>query len=137
LNVLADWPVFRGNTLQTGVATSELPDKLEILWRFDTKDAFEGTAAIAGDAVFVGGEDGHVYALNLADGKPRWKYKAGAGIKIGAAVNGGLVYVGDEDGKLHCLDAKSGDKRWIFDTDSEITSAPNFDGDRVLCGCGA
>src|SRR5579862_1696133 len=43
----ADWPVFRGNALQTGVASSELPEKLEILWKFEAGE-FEGTAAIAG-----------------------------------------------------------------------------------------
>jgi len=131
----ADWPVFRGNALQTGVATSDLPDQLTILWKFAAK-AFEGTATIADGIVYVGCEDEFVYALNLADGKEKWKYKAGAPIKIGTAVNGAAVYAGDEDGKLHCLDAKSGQKLWIFDTKAEITSAPNFDGNKMLFGAG-
>jgi outer membrane protein assembly factor BamB len=131
----ADWPVFRGNSFQTGVATSELPDPLTILWKFEAGD-FEGTAAIADGVVYVGSQNGFVYAIGLADGKEKWKYKAGAPIKIGMAINSDTVYAGDEDGKLHCLDAKSGQKRWIFDTDAEITSAPNFDGNRMLFGCG-
>jgi outer membrane protein assembly factor BamB len=132
----ADWLVYRGNAQQTGVATSTLPDKLEILWKFETKNAIEGTAAIADGVVFFGGQDEHVYAVNLSTGKEKWKFKAGAPIKVGAAVSGGLVYVGDEDGKFHCLDAKTGAKRWMFDTDSEITSAASFDGPRVLFGAG-
>src|SRR5207249_5105947 len=99
-------------------------------------NAFEGTAAIAGGVVYVGCQDEFVYALSLDDGKPKWKYKAGAPIKIGMAVNGDAVYAGDEDGKLHCLDANSGQKRWVFDTEAEITSAPNFDGNRLLFGGG-
>jgi outer membrane protein assembly factor BamB len=131
----ADWPVFRGNALQTGVASSELPDQLEVLWKFEAK-AFEGTAAIVGNLVFVGCQDEFLYALNLRDGKPKWKYKASAPIKVGAAFNGGAVYVGDEDGKFHCVDAQSGEKRWIFDTDADITSAASFDGNKVLFGSG-
>jgi outer membrane protein assembly factor BamB len=136
VNLCADWPVFRGNPQQTGVATSGLPDKLEILWRFDTPSAIEGTAAIADGVVFFGGQDEHVYAVGLADGKRKWKYKAAAPMKVGAACSDGLVYVGDEDGKFHCIDAKTGEKRWLFDTDSEITSAASFDGQRVLFGAG-
>jgi outer membrane protein assembly factor BamB len=144
MQVGADWPVFRGNPRQTGVATTPLPDNLAVLWKFEVKkpengsgdNAFEGTAAIADGVVFVGCQDEHVYAVNLADGKLKWKYKASAPIKVGAAWNGGLVYIGDEDGKFHCIDAATGAKRWIFDTDAEITSAANFDGDRVLFGAG-
>jgi outer membrane protein assembly factor BamB len=166
----ADWPVFRGNALQTGVAISELPDQLAVLWTFKAK-SFEGTAAIGNGVVFVGCQDEFVYAVNLADGTLKWKYKTsfpavpqlsastvglmgsplgsaplltaatffpriGAPLKIGMAISGGAVYAGDEDGKLHCLDAKTGHQRWIFDTEAEITSAPNFDGNMVLFGAG-
>jgi outer membrane protein assembly factor BamB len=135
-NLAADWPVFRGNPQQTGVTTSRLPDQLEVLWRYETPSAIEGTAAIADGLVFFGGQDEWVYAVNLDNGKMKWKYKAGAPFKVGAAYSDGLVYIGDEDGKLHCIDAKTGDKHWVFDTDAEITSAANFDGDRVLFGAG-
>src|SRR4051812_26438673 len=127
VNLSADWPVFRGNALQTGVAETGLPDKLEILWKYETGNAIEGTAAIVQDTVYIGSGDEFLYALNLADGKPKWKYKAGAPIKVGVAVNGGLVYAGDEDGKFHCVDGTSGEKKWVFDTEAEITSAANFD----------
>ena len=104
-----DWPVFRGNPTQTGVADSKLPDKLEVLWKFEVKGAIEGTACIAHGMVYVGCQDEHVYAIKLSDGKPQWKYKAGAPIKVGTAYNAGLVYAGDEDGKFHCIDAKTGE----------------------------
>ena len=43
----ADWPIFRGNPLQTGVAGASLPDKLVIRWKFKAKDAIEGSAAMS------------------------------------------------------------------------------------------
>jgi outer membrane protein assembly factor BamB len=126
-----DWPVFRGNPRQTGVAAAALPDKLEVLWTFSAKDGIEGTAAVAAGVVYVGAFDEHLYALDLANGREKWKYKAGP-IKAPPAVRGDAVYVGDSDGLFHCVDAAKGTKRWTFETGSEITSGANFAGDDVL-----
>src|SRR5262249_50195095 len=71
------WPIFRGNAEQTGVASGTLPDKLEVLWKFSTNDSIEGAPAIVGGVVYVGSFDEYLYALDLADGKQKWKYKAG------------------------------------------------------------
>lgn len=129
----ADWPLFRGNPLQTGVAKEALPDKLEVLWKIKFDDAVEGTAAIVKDTVYVGSYDQHLYALDLQDGKIKWKYKAGA-FKAPPSVYEGAVYVGDEEGMFHCVDAATGKKRWNFETGGEITGGANFAGDRVLFG---
>src|SRR5437899_1074388 len=73
----ADWPLFRGNALQTGIATETLSDKLDVLWKIKLDDGTEATAAIVKDTIYVGSFDQHLYALDLATGKQRWKYKAG------------------------------------------------------------
>ena len=49
--VIADWPLFRGNSLQNGIATSKLPDALEIVWKVRAKDGVDGTAAIVDKVV--------------------------------------------------------------------------------------
>jgi outer membrane protein assembly factor BamB len=131
----ADWPLFRGTPLQTGLATTTLPDTLEIRWTFQAKEGIEGAAAIVGDTVYVGALDEHLYALKLADGSLKWKYKGGP-FKAAPSVHSGAVYIGDEDGLFHCVDAKTGVKRWTFDTGSEISSGSNFSGDNVLFGSG-
>jgi len=128
-----DWLVFRGDPLQTGVATSSLPDELAVRWKFRTKDAIEGTAAILGNTVFVGSLDEHLYALDLASGRELWRYKAGP-FKAPVGVHGGAVYGGDLDGTFHCVDAGTGKKRWAVSMDADITSGVNFAGDRVLFG---
>jgi outer membrane protein assembly factor BamB len=133
-NNRADWPVFRGNPQQTGVTPAALPDKLEVVWKYQTGNAIEGTPAIAGDTVYIGSTDEHLYALTLSDGTFKWKYNAKAAILVGCAVDGGFVYVGDQEGKFHCVDGKTGEAKWVFDTESEITSAATFDGPRVLFG---
>src|SRR5262249_28589839 len=132
----ADWPLFRGNALQTGVAAAKLPEKLKILWKFEAKDGIEGTPAIVDGTVYVGAmfKDEHLYALDLATGKEKWHYKAG-GLKAPISVHDGRVYAGNLDGVLHCVDAATGKKLWTFEAPAEITSGASFDGDRVLFGC--
>src|SRR5438132_10380955 len=91
-----EWPLFRGNALQTGVATCTLPDQLSVRWHFEAKEAIEGTAAIADRTVYVGAQDEHLYALDLPTGKQKWAYKAGP-FKAPPSVRRGAVYAGDQD----------------------------------------
>lgn len=127
------WRVFRGNALQTGVAASALPDKLDFLWIFETKDSIEGAVAVVGGVVYVGSMDEHLYAVHLDDGKQKWAYKAGP-VKASPSVHGDCVYVGDSDGKVHCVEAATGKNRWVFETAAEITAGANFFNDLVLIG---
>ena len=66
-----DWPLFRGNPLQTGVASSALPADLVVRWKFKTKDSIEAAAAIVNGVVYAGSFDEHLYALDLATGKEK------------------------------------------------------------------
>lgn len=131
----ADWPIFRGNALQTGVANSALPEQLAVRWTFQAKESIEGTAAIVADTVFIGSMDEHLYALDLASGKPKWSYKAGP-FKAPPSVRAGQLYVGDLDGMFHCLDAASGRKLWTFDMNAEISAGATFAGENILIGSG-
>jgi outer membrane protein assembly factor BamB len=128
----ADWPLFRGNALQTGVADAKLPDELDILWTFKAKDSIEAAAAIADGVVYVGSLDEHLYALDLKSGEKKWDYKAGP-IAAPPSVRGKLVYVGDSDGVFHCVDLE-GKKKWTYETGGEIRSGANFAGDSILFG---
>src|SRR5436190_1072100 len=53
----ADWLLFRGNALQTGVADTTLPDKLEVLWTFKAKDSIENAPAVERGVVYLGAMD--------------------------------------------------------------------------------
>jgi outer membrane protein assembly factor BamB len=131
--VEGDWPLFRGDPLQTGVARTTLPDRLEVRWKVDLKKGIESTAAIVKDTVYVGCYDEYLHAFDLRTGKPKWKAKLGP-IKAPPSVYRDMVFVGDEDGMFHCVEAATGKKLWEFETDSEITGGANFDGDHVIFG---
>ncbi len=134
----ADWPVFRGDAAQTGIAAEALPDKLAVRWQVKTGGdpntaSVESTAAIAGGVAFVGAFDDHLYALDLATGRPKWKVKTGT-IKAPVGVAGGAVYAGNVDGVLTCVDAATGKEKWKFNAEAEVTSGVNFTADLILFG---
>jgi outer membrane protein assembly factor BamB len=124
------WTVFRGDGPQTGVSASKLPAKLAVLWTFKTEDSIEGAVAVRGGVVYVGSMDEHLYAVDFATGKRKWKYKGGP-FKASPAMRDGVVYAGDLDGVLHAVGAARGEKRWTFETGAEL-SAVNFFGNEIL-----
>jgi outer membrane protein assembly factor BamB len=129
----ADWPVFRGDALMSGVGQAKLPAQLAERWAFKCGDMVEGAPAIASGSVYVASLDKHLYALELATGKQKWKAKLGAA-KASPSVKGDRVYVGDLDGKFYCVQAATGEVVWTFQTDGEIASGCNFHGDNILIG---
>lgn len=130
-----DWPIFRGDRIATGVAKGTLPDKLDVVWKFEVENgAFEGTPAILDGVVYIGDLDGEVHALDLKNGKKKWTYETDSGFIASAAVKDGLLYVGDFDGRLHCLDINSGKLKWAFETNAEIDACANFYKDKVVFG---
>ena len=129
----ADWPVFRGDALMSGVGAAKLPDQLAERWAYKTGDAVEGAPAVAGGVVYVGSFDKHLHAIDLATGKPKWKVKLGP-IKASPGIKGDRVYVGNIDGTFFCLNAADGATVWKFETGGEITSGCNFHGTNVLIG---
>ena len=72
-------------------------------WTFATGDLVTSSPAVAGGAIFFGGYDGHVYALNSDTGEKLWDYTTGDQITSSAAVADGVLYIGSHDGKLYAF----------------------------------
>jgi len=130
----SDWPMFRGNSQLTGVATATLPASLRVCWKFEAPDAVESSPAIVGDAAYFGCDDGVLYALALADGAVRWRFRAGTMIRSSPSVHGGVVLLGDDEGVFHAVDAQTGKAKWSFRAEGEIISSANVASGRVLFG---
>jgi outer membrane protein assembly factor BamB len=73
---------------------------------------------IDGTAYF-GSDDHYVYAVNLADGRQRWKFKTGSRVTSSPAVYRGYVYFTSFDGNFYAVDANSGELRWKFASEGE------------------
>ena len=130
------WAQFRGSANLGGTTAATLPAQLKVQWTYEAGDAIDSSAAIVDGVVYVGSANGQLHAVNLADGKPKWKYQAsGDGIgESSPAVAGGLVYIGDLEGVVHAVDAATGKAAWTFKTGSEVKSSPVVVGDKVLIG---
>ena len=68
------WPMYRGTASLTGVSNSKLSASLKPLWTFKAEEGIHSTAAIAGGKVYVGCDDGHLYALDFETGKKQWAF---------------------------------------------------------------
>ena len=70
----------------------------------------DSSPAVAEGAVFVGSQNGKVYALDANTGAVLWSTLIGGSSSMEAspAVAGGIVYVGSPDDHLYALNAKTG-----------------------------
>ncbi|WP_397570705.1 PQQ-binding-like beta-propeller repeat protein [Schlesneria sp. T3-172] len=137
------WSSFRHDLLQSGVATSPLPEQLEKLWEITLGDQILATAAIVGDFVYVPCLSGELSCLEKATGKTVWSYKSvekvepnsfAPGFKSSPTVTSDAIYLGDEDGVFHAINRETGEGLWKYETGGEIYSSAAVIGDRILFG---
>lgn len=112
--------------------------KLRLKWAFAAPSArrVRSHPLLAGGALFMGTEDGTVYALDQETGCVRWSYLADAEVRTGIAlrkINAAegekfQIYFGDLLGRVYALDASSGDLLWRVRADDHpgttITGTP-------------
>lgn len=120
----------------TALSAATLAD-LELKWAFAYPDALRARSqpAVMGDTLFVGSQDGSVFALDKRTGCIRWRFQTVAevrtGIVIGPRDGPGervLLYFGDLIGNLYALNAKDGTLVWRDRPDQHpsltLTAAP-------------
>jgi outer membrane protein assembly factor BamB len=134
------WSQFRANQSHTGTMSSEqtlgpgLASKLARSWTAATGGKVESSPAFDANNVYVGSDDGKVYALALQNGSVRWTATTGGAVRSSPAVSSGAVYVGSNDGKLYALSPSTGAPLWTFTTGGAVESSPALDGDAVFVG---
>src|SRR3954466_15227013 len=95
----ADVTIYRGNPARTGEMAGPGPHGAPVeLWRFQAGGAIDTTPAVAGETLYVGSDDGNLYALDPMTGAERWRFAAGDVVSSSPAVVGDLVYAGAHDG---------------------------------------
>jgi outer membrane protein assembly factor BamB len=105
------------------------------LWTAATGGAVRSSPAVANGNVYVGSDDGKLYAFdaegafNCAAGPPmtclaRWVTATGALVRSSPAVANGVVYVGSDDAGVYALNATTGQVIWKTITGAAVRSSP-------------
>ncbi|HEY3661943.1 MAG TPA: PQQ-binding-like beta-propeller repeat protein [Chthoniobacterales bacterium] len=112
--------MFRGGPAHTGVYTGPAPRSFHrVKWKFPTGDAVVSSPVWSDGAIYFGGDDGNIYAVDAATGRQIWKHATGGPAPSTPAVSDGAVYTLSYDGQLYALDARTGATRWKFSTGGE------------------
>lgn len=100
-----------------------------VKWIFKTHGRVISSPVILEKKVFIGSDDGSIYALNATNGTLFWKFKTGGRVSSSAAIYKDKVFVLSFDGYLYCLDQDSGKELWKFKTAGErVFAAPGIHG---------
>ena len=123
-----------------GLAASDIP-RLKLKWAFAYPGALRARSqpTFAMGAMFVGSQNGTVYALDARTGCVRWTFRATAEVRTPVVVmpwsgsdvpNPPLAFFGDLIGRVYAVNALTGELRWKLRADDHpsatITGAPSY-----------
>jgi polyvinyl alcohol dehydrogenase (cytochrome) len=130
---------------EAGLTASLLP-RLKLKWAFGFPDAIVSWAqpSVVGGRVFVGSQNGTVYALDARTGCIYWTFGANGGVRTTVSIgprsgsNSFAAYFGDTSANLYALDAATGRQLWVRKLDSHplarVTASPALHKGRLYVG---
>ncbi len=143
---VSGWGLAPGNARHipaavAGLTAAELP-QLELKWAFAFPGAQRARSqpAVAYGAIYVGSQDGTVYALDEETGCVRWRFRASAEVRTAIVVEDPasararnatpLIFFGDLIARVYAVDAFTGELRWMQKVDDHpnatVTAAPTL-----------
>ena len=79
-----------------------------VQWSFTTGDRVYSSPAVVEGMVYLGSDDGNLYAFDTETGVVVWNFTTGGRILASPAVEHDIVYVGSYDKNLYALDKDTG-----------------------------
>jgi outer membrane protein assembly factor BamB len=120
----SNWWMYRHDKKHTGFSSEITTQPDTVVWSYQTGGDVVSSPAVAYGKVFVGSDDGNVYALNENDGSPLWSFPTGGRVRSSPLVVDETVYIGSEDGKVYALSQFDGTELWSYQTGGWIYSSP-------------
>jgi len=121
--------MFRADAAHLGVYASVAPSLKSVQWRFHAGGSLISSPVVSGGMVYVGSNDGNLYAVRQEDGRLLWQYATQGAVTSSPAVSNNTVYVASTDGYVYAVDSQNGTLRWRFKTAGERRySAPGIHG---------
>jgi outer membrane protein assembly factor BamB len=137
-----DWPMFRYDAANSGTPDNVAPIAHDLLWTTDVlmdEYAFSivgSSPAIVGDVVYIGSDDGYMYALNASSGAQLWNSTTDGSSVSSPAVVDGVVYFRTWHGRDYALDAVTGEEIWNFSAGRSYSSPAVVNGIYYACAYG-
>ena len=129
---------------QAGFDAKDVPN-LKLKWAFAFPNALRTRSqpAIAMGAVFVGSQDGTVYAFDLETGCERWSFQASAEVRTAIVLKNAedaaaapTAFFADILARAYAVDALTGELRWSIKVDDHpsatVTGTPALAGEKLL-----
>ncbi len=124
---------------QAGLTKEQVP-QLKLKWAFAYPKAQRARSqpSIGWGAVFVGSQDGTVYALDLKSGCMRWSFRASAEVRTAIVADPATerLYFGDVLARMYAVDAMTGKLIWKTKVDEHsnatITGSPTLGGGQLF-----
>ena len=95
-----------------------------VLWTFTTGGWVLTAPLVVEGVVYVGSDDGNLYALVADSGELLWSFATGDVIRSIPTVFDGTVHFGSNDNHLYALDAATGEELWRYDTEDWVQYSP-------------
>jgi polyvinyl alcohol dehydrogenase (cytochrome) len=114
--------------------TPEAVPGLTLKWAYAYPGALRARSqpAIGWNTIFVGSQDGHVYAFDIDSGCTKWTWRAPAEVRTAIVVDPDTerLYFGDVHARVYALNAKTGDVLWQTRVDEHanatVTGTPSL-----------
>jgi polyvinyl alcohol dehydrogenase (cytochrome) len=122
-----------------GLGAADVP-RLALKWAFGFPDASVAWSqpTVSGGRLFVGSQNGTVYALDARTGCIHWTFAASGGVRTAIVAGGGRVYLGDTAANVSALDPDTGRLLWSRRVDdhplARVTGSPAFHDGRLYVG---
>ncbi|MFW5968611.1 MAG: PQQ-binding-like beta-propeller repeat protein, partial [Persicimonas sp.] len=113
-----------GMAMVAGVQASAGQSADVLQWEFGTGDRVRSSPTVVDDTVYVGSNDGNLYALNADDGEEEWRQNLGDAVASSPTVVDDRVFVGSDDGSIYARDASDAFDR-VAQRCAEALEAPN------------
>ena len=118
-----------------GISAEDLAD-LELKWAFEypRSNRARSQPAVGWNTIFVGSQNGTVYAFDIDSGCAKWTFRAPAEVRTAIVIDPDAkrLYFGDALGRAYALDAMTGKQVWRTLVDEHpnatITGTPALGG---------
>ncbi|OUL60450.1 PQQ-binding-like beta-propeller repeat protein [Flavobacterium sp. AJR] len=91
----------------------------DIKWKFKTDGKIFSSPIAKNGIVFIGSEDGFLYAIEEKSGNLKWKFKTNGAIHSSPSIYENTIFFGSFDGYYYAVNTTTGKEVWKFKTGGE------------------